>query len=354
MAFDSLDRVARFRRQQRLYLAASCVALFMIGLVALVFTIKRINRVPIPPPEPVVLPTPEPVVLPTTVVSKLQPSAPPNPLLTSPKDRPAPHQVNEFLRQEQGRNANRCDLLRSGYQLNIATEFRSHCQPQWDFRDPKREVIWFYHYTSGQFEGRPLTVFGVVDGLGKPLLQHPFMAGDPLALLDSQYQAVKWVALDKPHIALIAAANAPSPNCDQVVDLFLVNDVVPGTQRTWRFGGEYYPEQPNRTFQLICFQDGDGDGYRDVCTLHFVQDSEGQFNPQANYNAFLPEMHTFAAEATPGSSEFEAQLCAIHRDVESTNHQFIEPYLIRATPLEPVFTHEPEPVPAAADTIQKK
>ncbi len=225
-------------------------------------------------------------------------SKPSDPFSERPQPRPVPEAVNEFLREEQSLNSGRVDLLRQQDVAIDPVDFTSRCLPQWDFRSVKREVIWFYHYQSGVLpNGRPTTVFGVVDGLGKPLFQYPPLAGEPRALLDSQYLALKWLHLEEPRLALIATSNGPWDEAGAVIDLFLVNH--PETQsspRFWRFEDLSYPEQPAKSMRLVCFRDGNGDGLRDLCAFWSSGRAGEPGRPRAIWHRFDPALRAFVRE----------------------------------------------------------
>ncbi len=283
------------------------------------------------PPE-VLSPPPDEVEMPT-----LPPEPANNVMTTPPSFRAPPGPVNEFLRAEQSRNQERCELLRQSYQIDLATtDFHSRCLPQWDFRNHDREIIWFYHYQSGRINDRNLQVFGVVDGLGTPLFQHPGMAGDPLALLDSAYTAFQWIRLDSPNIALIAAASGPWAEAAAAIDLFQVNDSKRPARRTWRFADDTYPEQPPRSPEVIGFLDANGDGLRDLCLLHHEHLNEGSPQQVARYHAFQSELGTFKEQATllpaPLPQAFQALM-----EVALSGQPSATPYLVRPQAMEPVY-----------------
>lgn len=274
----------------------------------------------------------------------------PDILRARPSDRPPPRAVNEFLQEEQSLNSGRLDLLR---QRQIKIEdgvFSARCLPQWDFRSLKREVIWFYHYRSGSLvDGPDLTVFGAVDGLGQPLFQHPPMAGDPLALLDSQYKGLKWIALEEPRLALIAASNGPWPTSGAILDFFLVNETANDQgSRFWRFDDACYPEQPPSSARLIRFHDADGDGLLDLCAFWITGEAD-EATPAGRCHPYLPEDQTFATGARPLS---QGVLAALQLDYERllSGEKLPEPYFTALPATERLFT---TPAPDPEDPPQE-
>ena len=135
-----------------------------------------------------------------------------------------PDAVNEFLRQEHEANSQQVALLQQQSIGIDPIEFSTRCLPQWDFRQTKREVVWFYHYQSARTPaGHPITVFGAVDGLGSSLFRFPRKDAEPIALLDSQYVGLKWGVPGKAshradsrvERALGASRNGPRPLSSQ-------------------------------------------------------------------------------------------------------------------------------------------
>lgn len=340
MGFEFLETSRTFRRSQvkrrrswqRFWLAFSIGTILIIGALALLKAIKATQDVP----EPVVLSGPPPEFF---QAPEPQPNVP-DILKESPSKRPPPEAVNEFLREEQALNSGRLELLRQRQVKLEPVDFAARCLPQWDFRSLKREVIWFYSYASGAVpDGRKLTVFGAVDGLGQPLFQHPPMAGDPLALLDSQYVGLKWIALEEPRLALVAGVNGPWPRCGAVVDLFLVNS--PASQsgtRFWRFDDASYAEKPPTSSRLICFQDTDGDDLRDLCAFWFSGEGS-EARPSGISHRFDPEQQSFAVLGAPLEEEALSALQAQFERI-SAGDQLTEPFLVADPATERVFKDE--------------
>lgn len=340
MEFEFLQQ-ARGRRTKRtgswkrFWLAFSCGGLLLIGTVSLINSIREADSDNVSAPvESTPLETFEP---PTTD----KPS--PNVLHERPSERPVPSAVNEFLRSEESLNSRRLELLQE-YDIGVRrVDFSARCLPQWDFRRADRGIIWFYHYQSGRTdEGKLMTSFGAVDGLGTPLFKYPPSTGDPLALLDSQYDALKWVALEKPAVALIVGSNGPWERSGTVTDIFLVNQVT--GNRFWRFRNGGFEESPPYSPHLVDFRDVTGDGFRDLCSFWLIG-SEGMEVPSGQTYPFDPATGTFASTA---SRLEQSWLTIIYRDYqrihkgESLNH----PFVMGAPAEQRVFTPEPPQEPA--------
>lgn len=267
-----------------------------------------------------------------------------------PTDRPPPEAVNEFLREEQGVNSSRLDLLQQRDVAVSPIDFAARCLPKWDFRQAKREVIWFYHYRSGRLpSGRNLIVFGAVDGMGHPLFQHPPMAGDPLALLDSQYEGLRWIALESPRLALIAASNGPWPRSGAIVDLFLLNDPAdPSAPRFWRFDDASYAEQPARSARLIGFHDGNGDDLLDLCVFWFSGEGENGI-ATGRWHPFDEARGAFEAE---GIALPETVLQTMRGDYQrlAQEEPIAQPFFIALPSTEPVFPAKVEEPASGEDS----
>ncbi|MFT4637884.1 MAG: hypothetical protein ACI8T1_001199 [Verrucomicrobiales bacterium] len=349
MEFEFLQTSKAIRKAQtkrrwswpRFWLAFSCGGLLIIGTLALLKAIggdATTKNPQLAPPVAAYAPPTSQEILPDV-------------LREPPGNRPVPEAVNEFLRDEQSLNSGRLDLLRQRQVKVQQIDFSSQCLPQWDFRSPKREVIWFYHYRSGATtDNHMLTVFGAVDGLGKPLFQHPPMAGDHLALLDSQYVSLKWIALDQPRVALIAAANGPWPDCGSVIDLFLVNSPENGTgARFWRFQDKAFAESPPCSPLLISFRDADGDGFLDLCSFH-LRGAEGEEQPIGFYHPYEEAGQSFAETPSSMSKSALGTLLSDYQRILG-GEKLDDPFLVGASATESVFDGEPA---AAAETEEPK
>lgn len=343
MEFEFLQQ-ARSRRSKRgwlwkrFWLAFSCGGLLLIGTLSLIKAIRAGGSEQVSSPTDT---TPLETYSPPTSDKPL-----PNVLHERPRERPIPSAVNEFLRSKQSLNSRRLELLQD-HELSIRpVDFSARCLPQWDFRKADRSVIWFYHYPSGRTDvGKLMTSFGAVDGLGSPLFQYPPATGDPLALLDSQYAALKWVALEKPAVALIVGSNGPWKRSGTVTDLFLVNKV--DGPRFWRFRNGDFEESPPCSPHLVDFRDVTGDGYRDLCSF-WLTETEGTETAHGLTYPYEPAFGTFASIANPiGRSE----LTAIHKDFqrihagESLDH----PFVLGAPAQERVFSPETADEPEASE-----
>ncbi len=343
MEFEFLQSRRRARSRwswPRFWLAFSCGGLLIIATVALLKAIESFHAVP----EPVIGNHPE------TYVPPESDQSPPNLMTESPGERVVPNPVHTFLQEEQSLNSGRLDVLRQRQVAVEATDFTAQCKPQWDFRSHKREVIWFYHYRSGlTAEGHPLTVFGAVDGLGFPIFQHPPMAGDPLALLDSQYNGLKWIALENPRLALIGAVNGPWAESGAIIDLFLVTDNPNNAARFWRFQDTSSAEGPECSAQLIAFRDATADGYLDLCAFHLVGSGDA-CAPLVRVHAYDPIKGTFATQAELGSTIISSQMHQDFLAVES-GHPLEVPHLIGQPATAPIFRRPPDiPVESEEDS----
>ncbi|NCF86064.1 MAG: hypothetical protein GWQ08_11120 [Verrucomicrobiaceae bacterium] len=312
MEFEFLQQARSCRSKRaatwkRFWLAFSCGGLLLIGTVSLINAIRAGNSVQVA--GPVSAPAD------STPLETFEPPSSdkplPNVLHERPSDRPIPKAVNEFLRSEQSLNSRRLEILRD-YEIGIRqVDFSARCLPQWDFGKADRGIIWFYHYQSGATEaGKLMTCFGAVDGLGSPIFQYPPATGDPLTLLDSQYAALKWVALEKPAVALIVGSNGPWERSGTVTDLFLVNQVT--GNRFWRFKNNDFEERPPCSAHLVDFRDVTGDGYRDLCSF-WLSGTEDTTEPSGRTYAYDPAAETFTSTAIPIK---EAWLAAIHEDFQ--------------------------------------
>lgn len=260
----------------------------------------------------------------------------PDVLRERPSDRTVPDAVNRFLQNERSLNIERLENLRAQSVSFDEVDFSPRCLPQWDFRKESREVIWFYHYQACALaQNQPVTVFGAVDGLGNPLFQHPPLDDDPLALIDSQYAGLKWVALEKPAVAMIVGSNGPWARCGAVIDVFLVNEVQ--GPRFWRFRNGTFEENPRSSAQLIEFRDHTGDGYRDLCAFR-VEGDESQIGL---VHPFLPASGSFAFEASESSA---SSLSMLHQSFNQIHQgsQVDYPFVLGAPAVENVFDQEEE------------
>lgn len=199
-------------------------------------------------------------------VAEIPKTLQPNSRNEPPPERPIPEVVHQFLQEEQSRNAQRCAAISNDYQLPIQEDFAIRfCKPVWDYRSDDIEVLWFYAFQGASLHGESLVVFGVADDKGQPLFQHPSMAGDPLALLEAQYQSLQWMQCEEPREAFIVAVLGPWPGAGATVDIFGLSHEDLG--RRWRVADTAHPEDKEALAdELIALLDTNGDGFRDWAT----------------------------------------------------------------------------------------
>lgn len=329
MEFEFLQRargrhVKRRWSWQRFWLAFSCGGLLLIGTLAMVKVIRSGMAAKIAEPEAPLETFSPPVVDQTR----------PDVLRERPSDRSVPDAVNQFLQAERSLNVERLEKLSERGVRFEEVDYSPRCLPQWDFRKESREVIWFYHYQACKLApNQPVTVFGAVDGLGYPIFQHPPLNEDPLALLDSQYAALKWVALEKPSLALVVGSNGPWPRSGAIIDVFLVNTT--SSPQFWRFRDGAFEESPPSSAQLIEFRDHTGDGYRDLCAFRL----EGDESQIGVIHPFLPAIGSFALEPTKLPA---GPLSALHQSFNRIHDgaQMDYPFVLGAPATERVFDQE--------------